>query len=1097
MRVEHHHRSPSFNTVHCAEQPGTPIIAMSRLGFTGHCCSTPERYSHDVFLSFRGEDTRYTFTGHLLCALRRNGVDVFFDDDGLRKGDEISPALKRAIEESRISIVVLSENYAGSAWCLNELAKIIECHDRDEEKQVIWPVFYLVQPSQVRHQIGAFGTAFEKQVLRFGENADPVMKWREAMKSVAKLSGWTLKKNEYESTFIQSLVKDVLGKLHPKSLHVADFPVRLQPHVDLIISKLERNRVVGLYGIGGVGKTTVAKAVYNLIADQFEGSCFLANVRENSKLGGLTRLQEALLHGTLMDVNLKIDHVDQGIHTIRGRLSRKKVLVIVDDVDHLEQLRKLAGGPNWFGPGSRIIITTRDEHLLVAHNVPWTHKINCLHDQDALQLFCWNAFMEIRPRIGYENLSNEFINYARGLPLALIVLGSFLRGRSISEWESTLDKLERIPHEDIYNVLKISFDGLDEQEKSIFLDIACFLRGMSEYFIMEILDACDFDLLIVIQRLRERSLVSIEYGVIQMHDLLQQIGREIVCRKSEGELGRRSRLWSTDDVLYLLSNSLGTNAVEGIVIDLPEPEEVHLGDKAFTNMTSLRLLVMRGAHFSGAPLRLPSGLRWIELAGCSIPSLEFNFGPKKLRKINLRGSNIERLGAGFQNFKNMTSINFEGCEQLIEIPDFSTIKNLESLILDGCTALIKVHESVGFLPKLVDLFLDDCPNLSSFPATIELKSLQNFTLNGSTKLKTFPDVGEYMTRLDCLYLQDSGIEELPSSIERLVNLRSVYLTGSKNLTCLPPTMYKLHNLQDLSLGGCSKLGKIPELGRDVDSICLPSCCSSSRSATIKYLRLSNCNLRDVDNLLARQSFNTLRSLELSGNPFVSLPASIGRLLYLDWLDLTNCEQLQEISQLPPNIKELIVSGCKSLRMFLGRSMVSVYDMKQLPLLEYVDFSNCHNLTWFADGPSAEDLRTTSVTIYFPGSEIPEWFSHQSEGGSICFQVPLDRFLNCKSVTLCILFGLEQSPTQERGMVDGVIDYDFSLTVDGGYIMADRDYIWGIDSDHLCLFYGSQALLRPDRMVKNRLQDSVRFEFSVRVHSAPANVVFRSCGVHLA
>ncbi|KAK3426929.1 hypothetical protein EUGRSUZ_F03254 [Eucalyptus grandis] len=845
------------------------------------------------------------------------------------------------------------------------------------------------------------------------------------MKSVANFSGC-------ESTLIQSVVRSVLRQLNRKSLHVADFPVHLQPHVDMINSKLAWIRAVGLRGIGGVGKTTVAKAVYNCIADQFEGSCFLANVRENSQHGGLAGLQEALLHQTLRDINLKIDNVDQGVCTIRDRLSQKKVLIIVDDVDHLDQLRKLVGGPNWFGPGSRIIVTTRDEHLLVAHDVDWIHTIDCLRNQDAFRLFCWNAFRGIHPEIGYEDLSYMLINYAKGLPLALIVLGSFLRGRSISEWKSTLDKLKKIPHEEIHDVLKISFDGLEEQEKAIFLDIACFLRGKSTDYIKEFLDACEF-------------------------------------------------------------NS-GTNAVEGIVMDLPEPEEVHLGDNAFANMTSLRLLVIRGAQFSGAPLCLPSGLRWIELPGCSFSSLEFKFGLKKLREVNLRGSSFKWLGAGFQNFKHLRSIKFADCGQLIEIPDFSTIKNLETLILSGCSALTKVHESVGFLPKLVTLDLHSCSNLGSFPSVIKLKSLETFVLSGCAKLKSFPHVGEYMTCLYDLRLEKSGVEELPSSLEHLVNLNAIFLDGCKNLTCLPPCIYNLHYLRLLYLSNCSKLGKFPELVEDLDSICLPCCCSSSRSANFMELVLRNCNLRDVDNLLAPQSFTKLRGLDLSENPFVSLPASIVRLLYLDWLCLEHCALLQEISQLPPNIKHLYVRGCKSLRKFLGLSRVSVSGMKRLPLLELVDFSNCHNMTYFADGPSAEDLRTTSVTINFPGSEIPEWFSYRSLEGTICFQVPWDRFLHCNSFAFCVVFGLEESLTQECGMTGGTIDYNYSITVDGECIMNDRYDMQCIDSDHLWLFYGSPAC-RP--IVKHRLHGSVCLMFSVVVNRAPSIVVLKSCGVHLA
>lgn len=156
-------------------------------------------------------------------------------------------------------------------------------------------------------------------------------------------------------------------------------------------------------------------------------------------------------------------------------------------------------------------------------------------------------------------------------------------------------------------------------------------------------------------------------------------------------------------------------------------------------------------------LCLPSGLRWIELPGCSFSSLEFKFGLKKLREVNLRGSSFKWLGAGFQNFKCLRSIKFADCGQLIEIPDFSTIKNLETLILSGCSALTKVHESVGFLPKLVTLDLHSCSNLAIFPSVIKLKSLETFVLSGCTKLKTFPLVGEFVTCLYDLCLEKSGV----------------------------------------------------------------------------------------------------------------------------------------------------------------------------------------------------------------------------------------------------------------------------------------------------------------------------------------------------
>nr|XP_016502640.1 PREDICTED: TMV resistance protein N-like isoform X2 [Nicotiana tabacum] len=151
--------------------------------------STSSHFSYEVFLSFRGEDTRKTFTGHLYSKLDNVGVKTFIDDEELRKGDVISRELEKAIEGSRISIVVLSRNYASSSWCLNELVKILEC--KEKLKQTVLPIFYDVHPSEVRKQIGLFGEALAKHKERpFG--AQMVEKWRAALTEAANLSGWDL-----------------------------------------------------------------------------------------------------------------------------------------------------------------------------------------------------------------------------------------------------------------------------------------------------------------------------------------------------------------------------------------------------------------------------------------------------------------------------------------------------------------------------------------------------------------------------------------------------------------------------------------------------------------------------------------------------------------------------------------------------------------------------------------------------------------------------------------------------------------------------------------------------------------------------------------
>ncbi|XP_057448346.1 disease resistance protein RPV1-like [Lotus japonicus] len=167
--------------------------------------STPQQ-KHDVFLSFRGEDTRYTFTGHLHATLTRLQVKTYIDYD-LQRGDEISSSLLRAIEEAKLSVIVFSKNYGNSKWCLDELVKILEC--KRTRGQIVLPVFYDIDPSHVRNQTGTYAEAFVKH-----GQVDKVQKWREALREAANLSGWDCSVNRMESEVIEKIAKDVLEKLN-------------------------------------------------------------------------------------------------------------------------------------------------------------------------------------------------------------------------------------------------------------------------------------------------------------------------------------------------------------------------------------------------------------------------------------------------------------------------------------------------------------------------------------------------------------------------------------------------------------------------------------------------------------------------------------------------------------------------------------------------------------------------------------------------------------------------------------------------------------------------------------------------------------------
>uniref|UniRef100_UPI001CB973CE TMV resistance protein N-like n=1 Tax=Erigeron canadensis TaxID=72917 RepID=UPI001CB973CE len=181
--------------------------------------------------------------------------------------------------------------------------------------------------------------------------------------------------------------------------------------------------MVGIWGVGGGGKTTLATTLYMemKISGHFDGFCFVENIREEStQPNGLKSLQQKIL-SDVFDKEIKVESVGIGKHKIKDMLCRRKVLIVLDDVHHHDQLKALAGSCEWFGDGSRIIITTRDEHLLKTHRVKDISPISLLASEEAIRLFNKHAYDEDNPVPDCEMLSQQIISYAGGLPLALIV----------------------------------------------------------------------------------------------------------------------------------------------------------------------------------------------------------------------------------------------------------------------------------------------------------------------------------------------------------------------------------------------------------------------------------------------------------------------------------------------------------------------------------------------------------------------------------------------------------------------------------------------------------------------------------------------------
>ncbi|RHN65891.1 putative TIR domain, winged helix-turn-helix DNA-binding domain-containing protein [Medicago truncatula] len=763
-------------------------------------------WTYDVFLSFRGIDTRNNFTGNLYHSLHhQRGIQTFMDDEEIQKGEEITPTLLQAIKQSRIFIAIFSPNYASSTFCLTELVTILECSML--QGRLFLPVFYDVDPSQIRNLTGTYAEAFAKHEVRFGDEKDSkVQKWRDALRQAANVSGWHFKPGfESEYKFIEKIVEEVSVKINRIPLHVATNPVGLESQILEVTSLLgfdsnERVNMVGIYGIGGIGKSTTARAVHNLIADQFEGVCFLDDIRKREINHDLAQLQETLLADILGEKDIKVGDVYRGMSIVKRRLQRKKVLLILDNVDKVQQLQAFVGGHDWFGFGSKVIVTTRDKHLLATHGIVKVYEVKQLKSEKALELFSWHAFKNKKIDPCYVDIAKRLVSYCHGLPLALEVIGSHLFGKSLGVWKSSLVKYKRVLRKDIHEILKVSYDDLEEDEKGIFLDIACFFNSYEISYVKELLYLHGFQAEDGIQVLIDKSLMKIDInGCVRMHDLIQGMGREIVRRESTSEPGRRSRLWFSDDIVRVLEENKGTDTIEVIIADLRKGRKVKWCGKAFGQMKNLRILIIRNAGFSRGPQILPNSLSVLDWSGYQLSSLPSDFYPKNLVILNLPESCLKWFES-LKVFETLSFLDFEGCKLLTEMPSLSRVPNLGALCLDYCTNLNKIHDSVGFLERLVLLSAQGCTQLEILVPYINLPSLETLDLRGCSRLESFPEVVGVMENIKDVYLDQTALKQLPFTIGNLIGLRRLFLRGCQGMIMLPS--YILPKFEIITSYGC-------------------------------------------------------------------------------------------------------------------------------------------------------------------------------------------------------------------------------------------------------------------------------------------------------
>ncbi|KAG7602634.1 NB-ARC [Arabidopsis thaliana x Arabidopsis arenosa] len=655
-----------------------------------------------------------SFVGHLSAALRSEDISVDVFTNGISRDQ---------FQEAKVSVVVYSGNYQYSTP--KNITQLIRIMGQEEGLLIL-----------------------SSLLLRRDDSSNSI-------RSDAEL--------------VEDIVRYVYGKLYPTE-RIGIYP-RLMEIDNLLCEQSWDVRTLGIWGMPGIGKTTLAEAVFDHMSNDYDACCFIENFDEALHKAGPHRLLEENI-GKFLERKFGINdspYIPRR-SLLKDKLCDTRILVVLDDVRNPLIAESFLRRLDWFGPGSLIIITSRYKQVFSLCQINQIYEVQGLSKHDALQLFSRSAFAKDVPEQNDKELSMKVIEYANGNPLALSIYGRELYGNK-SEIETAFLELKKCPPKKIQDRLKSVYSELGDNEKYIFFDIACFFKGENVDYAVQLLKGCGY---------------------------YPRVGID-----------------AAEDI-------------EGISLDILNLT-FDVNPDSFKRMVNLRFLkvyhshsnIVHGLNFPKGLNSLPCALRLLHWENYPFESLPQGFDLREVVELSMPDSQLKKLKARTKNLEKLKRISLCHSRQLVEFSIHEYAQNIELIDLQGCTRL-ESFVSMTELQHLRVLNLSGCRNIKSVPGippNIEELYLQE------TSIEEIPiSIVARSSQQNCEELmhhikQFPGLEhiDLESHVTNLIKFGS-YNQGTGKLVRLNmkncfqlrslPDMINLESLQVLDLSHCTRLEEI-------------------------------------------------------------------------------------------------------------------------------------------------------------------------------------------------------------------------------------------------------------------------------------------------